>query len=234
MIMTEAKYKVSLEDVKKYFKSIKLDVCYGFNYDKTSINKYSNETKQNLCRSSDLTYDELYKLIMQNSDYDILIPLDYGIFQFYIEKSGNQITKIVYCYYSNSRNFDELTKENEETKEPNVRYSDFFQFIVDDAPLKDNIVYFRYDFDPSIYNGIIHSASHLHIGWGNEIRIPIINLMTPEIFVDFVIKNIYKDKWQVSINDKNFKKKILSLKRQTEILKKDFFNEEEKSILHIS
>lgn len=231
MIMTEAKYKVSLEDVKKYLKAIKLDVCYGFNYDKTSINKYSNETKQNLCRSSDLTYDELYKLIMQNSDYDILIPLDYGIFQFYIEKSGNRITRIVYCYYSNSRNFDELAKEDEETQEPNVRYLDFF---VDDAPLKDNIVYFRYDFDPSIYNGIIHSASHLHIGWGNEIRIPIINLMTPEIFVDFVIKNIYKDKWQVSITDENFKKRILSLKRQTEILEKDFFNEEEKSILHIS
>ena len=87
--MTEAKYRVSLENIKKYFNLINLDVVYGFNYDKTYINKYSIQTKQNLCRSSDLTYDELYKLIMQNSDYDLLIPSDYGVFQFYIEKSGS-------------------------------------------------------------------------------------------------------------------------------------------------
>ena len=111
---------------------------------------------------------------------------------------------------------------------------DYFQFIVDDAPLKDNIVYFRYDFDPSIYNGIIHSASHLHIGWNNEIRIPILNLMTPEIFVDFVIKNVYKNAWQEAISHPKFKKNVLALKKQTERIEKSLFNEEEKLILHIS
>ena len=234
MIMTEAKYRVSLENIKKYFNSINLDVVYGFNYDKTYINKYSIQTKQNLCRSSDLTYDELYKLIMQNSDYDLLIPSNYGVFQFYIEKSGSKITKIVYCYYSNSRIFDELTEEIDETEAIEEKYMDYFQFIVDDAPLKDNIVYFRYDFDPSIYNGIIHSASHLHIGWNNEIRIPILNLMTPEIFVDFVIKNVYKDAWQEAISNPKFKKNVLALKKQTERIEKSLFNEEEKLILHIS
>lgn len=231
--MTEAKYKVSLENVKKYFKLLELDVNYGLCYDKTSISKYSKNTVLNLCANSDFTYDELFKQIMINSDYDIFIPQDYGVFQFYIEKSKNKISKIVYCYYSNSRNFSEIGKLIESSDSLNENIIRDYQHLFDDVPERNNIVYFRYDFDPSIYNGIIHASSHLHIGWDNEIRIPIRNIVTPEMFVDFVVKNVYKELWRKALGNSKFKSMVLKLKSESALMERCFFCEEEKKILYL-
>ena len=230
--MTEAKYKVSLENVKKYFKLLGLNVDYGLFYDKTSISKYSKKTVSNLCANSDFTYDELFKQIMINSDYDIFIPEDYGAFQFYIEKRKNKISKVVYCYYSNSRNFSEIEDliESDCLRENIIR--DYLH-LYDDVPEKNNIVYFRYDFDPSIYNGIAHASSHLHIGWDNEIRIPIRNMMTPEMFVDFVVKNVYKELWRNALENNKFKSRVLKLKSESVVLDRGFFCEDEKKILYL-
>jgi len=232
--MTEAKYKVSLKELKEYIKMLKLDVAYGSHYEVTSVSKYSNETIDSLCRSSDITYDELYKKILTNSDYDIFIQKDYGVFQFYIEKKKNKVSKLVYCYYSNSRDFSDLKVLFEDSGECDGNiFSMLYQNLIDDAPEKKNILYFRYDYDPAIYNGIIHASSHLHIGWDNEIRIPIQNMLTPEMFVDFIAKNVYKDFWQDALANNRFKSRVLKIKSESEIIDGSLFDDEEKKILHM-
>ena len=234
MNMTEAKYKVSLTNLKDYIKMLKLKVIYSHLYEKTSIAKYSKETIGSLCRSSDLSYDELYKKIMINEDYDLFIPEDYGIFQFYIEKKKNKVSKVVYCYYSNSRDFCEIKELFEDDECSDMNPIMIYEYLIDDAPEKRNIIYFRYDYDPAIYNGIIHASSHLHIGWDNEIRIPIKYMLTPEMFVDFIAKNVYKDFWQEALMNAKFKDRVLKMKKESDLIDKCMFNDEENKILHIS
>ena len=41
---------------------------------------------------------------------------------------------------------------------------------------------------------MFHAYAHLHIGTGNDIRIPVDKVLSPLHFVDFVIKHMYKTK----------------------------------------
>jgi hypothetical protein len=53
----------------------------------------------------------------------------------------------------------------------------------------------RVDTHPHQYNKINHPVTHLHMGHGNESRLPIKKLMTPFSFTGFVLSTFYPRQW---------------------------------------
>ncbi|MFQ5978924.1 MAG: DUF2290 domain-containing protein [Candidatus Heimdallarchaeota archaeon] len=52
----------------------------------------------------------------------------------------------------------------------------------------------RYDYDPQNY-GQAHPASHLHVGFKNNIRVGSDRILTPISFVLFIIRQYYPEEW---------------------------------------
>ena len=80
-----------------------------------------------------------------------------------------------------------------------------------------------------------HAYAHIHIGAETEIRIPIDKIIKPLVFVDFVIKHTYKQKWDMSyINNEKFRQFVKKIKNQTEQLKECYFSSDEKCQIYLT
>ena len=79
-----------------------------------------------------------------------------------------------------------------------------------------------------------HAYAHLHIGIENDIRIPVDKILSPMHFVDFVIKHMYRAKWD-NAYAKNEKFKVLvdCLKSQSEKIADEYFTSAEQNLLYI-
>lgn len=54
----------------------------------------------------------------------------------------------------------------------------------------------RLDIHPHQYHATHHPVTHLHIGHGNESRLPVKKIMTPYAFTSFVIATFYPEQWR--------------------------------------
>ena len=77
----------------------------------------------------------------------------------------------------------------------------------------------RVDIHPEQYKKVSHPITHLHIGHGNESRLPIKKYMTPFAFTGFVIATFYPKNWE--------------LLRQNNVLNDDDFRALNTSLLHV-
>lgn len=231
MKMNESKILTSIEECKKYFKLLNLHVETSEKTKQLTIKKFSADYNNQLFYNKG-DYNKLYTIAMENQDFDFHIPFDNGIFQFYSEKVKKEIVAIHYIFYSNPKDIESIKDLiNEKQLEENNNYYD----LLDLADFKNNVLYFRFDFDKNLYNKIIHSIAHLHIGFDNEIRIPLDKILTPEAFVDFVVKYAYKETWQNAFkNNTNFAERIKVLTSQCEKLNNNLFSSNENKILHLT
>ena len=93
----------------------------------------------------------------------------------------------------------------------------------------------RYDLAVSEYTEVLHPCAHIHVGINTDIRIACDKVLKPEAFVDWVIKNMYKNEWDTLYqSDDRIKQYILKLKDQSECLSSDKFTSNEKKVLHIT
>jgi hypothetical protein len=60
---------------------------------------------------------------------------------------------------------------------------------------KDAITPLRYDYNLDIYKEGIHPASHLHMGFNNNIRIATERILKPISFVLFILRQNYPNIW---------------------------------------
>lgn len=88
-------------------------------------------------------------------------------------------------------------------------YENEYEQMLAERGYNSKVSYFRYDVDSVRYMPNIHSYAHLHVGIGNDIRIPCASILTPVAFVVFVIKQTYKESWENCLKDEVRKKKIL-------------------------
>jgi hypothetical protein len=89
-----------------------------------------------------------------------------------------------------------------------------YSLVLETAPLKAHVTPIRYDFDQHAYRPGIHPAAHLHIGYGNEIRIGLRREMTPLAFLLFVVRQRYPANWE-SLLDSSIGSQLESFIRKT-------------------
>lgn len=212
------------------------------NYTKEEMFKPSKFSQDFFQASHDLQrngdYRNLYKVGLTNKDYDILLS-DYSFFQFSCEsnKDNQKIVKCSYSYYEAPSEFqtyeDFLTEIGLSYSECGDLFRQDYEQYLAEAKLKNSVTPLRYDYDESLYDPPVHSLSHLHIGFRNEIRVPIKYFLTPHSFVSFVIRHIYWNKWKLLMNDHNFCS-IYYVKSECKLLDNNYFTEDEAKDFYIS
>lgn len=231
--MNLASIKDGLKKARKLLKEANLlRTTNEINYRELSPSKFSNEFFQ---VSQDSDYRGIYKTALERRDYDFLLE-DLSFLQFSCEITDNSNPTCRYAYYEAASYFptyeeflDELNFSYDECGD--TLFEEYEQAL-DESRLKSSVTPMRYDYDEKLYEPPFHPVAHLHIGSGNDVRLPLSYRMPPHAFVAFVIRHAYWKQWkQLMVND-NFRD-IYQVKNQCHPLDSRFFSNDEKLDFYI-
>lgn len=177
---------------------------------------------------------ETYKTAIQMLDYDIILKDD-SIFHFTFDNNSDRRLVFLQSPYKHSPFLDFLHENFNEDDIPSdpaeinvlkdTLSEDYTQWLTE-LGLNMNSVYMRYDLDLKDYKPNLHAYAHLHIGFGNNIRIPCNKYLTPLSFSLLVLKHIYKKEWEKALNDDNIKKRIFNIPKG-KLIENEHWNIEE-------
>lgn len=202
--MTVGKFQASLEDARKLLEKIDLFRQKGVK----QINTIGVSSEfQAAVQKSD--YFEVYKVAIRNFDYDFLLA-DESFFQFEC-KTSSSLPNIRYAFFQNPqeyKSYQEFLLEQEliqeQNSEDNEIFRDYYEQFLIEQQLNLSSTTIRFDVDLKNYRPLIHSIAHIHIGHRSNIRIPCDKILTPYMFVLFVLKHVYYSHWKDLIEDENF------------------------------
>lgn len=226
--MNNAKILTSIEDIFKYLKMASISFIKTYKCKDLSPKKYSDKYYQTF---HDGNYRQTFVIAAENNDYDICLE-DGSFFQF----TATNDKDIHYSFFHKIEkimSYEEyeaayLTEENIDMIETEYEmYLSTDKELIKSCPI-------RYDVSESEYSEGTHAFAHLHIGIDTDIRIPVSKIFSPIIFVDFVIKHMYKEQWDKAyLFNPKFKTIVTKLKQESEIISKEFFTDEEKKLIFI-
>lgn len=204
-----------------------------------SMEKFSTKFIQNSQKND---YSLIYKIAMENRDYDILLSDDSFIQLSCQLDSRLDECSIRYAFFESPKEalsysefleeigFNELLMDEEE----NVFIEEYEQFK-SESQLKSAVTPIRYDFQGKDFEDLIHPVSHLHIGFNNQVRIPINRVMTPLDFIIFILRNVYWKNWKYNIQqNEKFKEDILKAKRRAKPIEGKYFSDEEYMLYYMT
>lgn len=177
----------------------------------------------------DNDYNKTFDAIQRTYSFDILLKDD-SIYQ--LHKSGDDYRYLFMQSYRYKISFDEYVAKY---CEDNVAVTDDEKDILyeiyevgDDENCyaeRKNPIYIRYDVSGSQYSEGIHPYSHLHIGIGNDIRIPLSIILSPEMFILFSIKMTYPEKWKIVCNHNAVREIMNTFKSKCEKVDNKYWSE---------
>ena len=196
-----------------------------YNISSISSCKYSSDF-YDASRNGDYYYT--YRCAMENDDYDLLL-YDGSFIQFsYDKRKEGEIIRYAYYPAVFSLNYrDFLTEMGFSIEDVGIELiEDFQQYILEQNP--QFVTPMRYDYDNRLYKETIHSASHLHFGYEDNIRIPIDAILRSSAFAKLIIEYYYYPMWKdvLSRNDKSF----LYDKSELNDLDKALFTDNDKKV----
>lgn len=162
-------------------------------------------------------YKLMYDTAVNHVDYNFMLE-DGSIFQFEKEENDDLRYAFIQTPYNYISFSDFLLSYYDEKDIPTgfeelqllkSSYENEYEQMLAERGYNSRVSYFRYDVDSVRYMPNIHSYAHLHVGIGNDIRIPCASILTPVAFVVFVIKQTYKESWENCLKNEVRKKKIL-------------------------
>lgn len=226
--MKAAKILTSIEEVLKYLDAV--EISYDTTYKRKNLQpqKYSDAYYQTF---HDGDYTKSFIVASKNRDFDIMLE-DGSLFQF-TSRNENDIHYSFLHRIENNLSFDEFydiyaTDENIDTIEQDYEY-----YLAGDKE-KLYTCPIPYDVAESEYKKMYHAFAHLHIGIDTDIRIPVDKVLSPMHFVDFVIKHMYKTRWDNAYaHNEKFKELVDCLKTRAENIDDAHFTQEEKNLLYI-
>lgn len=118
----------------------------------------------------DISYDEYYRYMYENQQYNLILP-DGALIQLLYRFDRETLSEQRVCYFPPPKNQD---------SDPESNY--------DETPL------IRIDYNPSQTKLYSHSATHLHLGYTKDCRIPTSAPIAPQTFVLFILQSFYSDK----------------------------------------
>ena len=226
--MKAAKILTSIEDVLKYLDAVA--ISYNATYKRKNLQpqKYSDAYSQTF---HDGDYKKTFIVASENRDFDIMLE-DGSLFQF-TSRNENDIHYSFLHRIEKNMSFEEFydayaTDDNIDTIEQDYE----FYLAGDKETLYTCPI--RYDVAETEYTEMYHAYAHLHIGIETDIRIPVDKVLSPMHFVDFVIKHMYKTKWDSAYaKNEKFKAIVDCLKSQAEKITDEHFTSAEQNLLYI-
>lgn len=159
-------------------------------------------------------YREVYEKCIREFAYDFLIS-DQALLSF--DKAGRNIHDgyLSYSYYESPSELVsykefvamelEIPPENFELIESfGDDYRHEYEQYVNSAPLRDNVIPVRYDYQAKDYRPNIHPASHVHFGFGGHVRVGTRRIIEPLAFLLFILRQKYPESWRQLQNTVNF------------------------------
>jgi len=162
-----------------------------------------------------ISYKEIYEILEKGKNYNIKM-IDGALIQLMYNFEGNELKKYRLAFFP-SPNLEEF-QNNNEIYETDELYADILDKNIVTTPI-------RFDYDPNNHKVIEHPKSHLTIGQYKNCRIPINTAITPNIFMDFILRNFYNTTHSKFSSQLNFDKVILF---------ENCIHDDEEKILHIA
>lgn len=229
--MNEGAYFESINKSCTFLKD--LGILQKINYNnikKSSIKKYSKAFVE---YSRAGIYVEVYRCAMENDDYDILL-CDGSFFQFSYDPKGNS-ENVRYAYYPSlcqvSYEYfleEELDSSYEEVGDEFLEI--YQQYVIEKEPT--NVTPIRYDYSDEIYSEIVHSASHIHFGFEENIRVPINKKIKPLLFIKLVVEYFFYEKWKKEIVSGN--RNMMYRNADFEEMNIDFFTVADRKVPYVT
>ncbi|WP_407282317.1 DUF2290 domain-containing protein [Methanolobus sp. WCC1] len=218
--MNPSNFKRNIEESKNILSMTPLLKSYAYMHKpiKTKFNRIKSR--------DDLVTSYLDEI--DNLNYTFLLSDD-SFFQFQCTLDKNSKLSLRYCYFQFPYDIFEYKKFIKE--EYGYDYADvgdskeneYFLSAIN-APIKESILYLRYDYAENGYVNGIHGASHIHIGFLNSIRLTVDKLLTPEAFLFFILKQVYSETWSEMIKHHHFKRKYSKFKENCSELCESLFS----------
>jgi len=162
-----------------------------------------------------IPYNEAYTILDQEKNYNIKM-IDGALIQLMYFFDGNELKKHRLAFFP-SPDLYEFQNDSELYDNDDI-YADI---------IAKNIIptSIRFDYDPDNHALVSHPKSHLTIGQYKNCRIPVCAPITPNIFIDFILRSFYNTALRTHETE-------LSLDNSN-LFKKSIFDEEQKT-LHLS
>lgn len=163
-----------------------------------------------------IPYAEIYSILEKEKNYNIRM-IDGALIQLmYSFDSKDKLQKYRLAFFP-SPNLEEF-QNNSDIYELDEIYTDMIDKNVVTVPI-------RFDYDPANFKVKEHPSSHLTLGQYKNCRIPLTAPLTPNIFIDFILRNFYNTAQKKYADELNF-----------DISKsfKETIDKLEKKIIHIS
>lgn len=162
-----------------------------------------------------IAYKEIYAVLDKEKNYNIKM-IDGALIQFMYLFDNNELVKYRLAFFP-SPSLEEF-QNNSEIYETDEIYADIIAKNIIPTPI-------RFDYDPKNSIKIEHPNSHLTVGQYQNCRIPVSIPITPNIFIDFILRNFYHTAQDKYMEKLSFNKVVLF---------ENCIEDEEKSLLHIS
>lgn len=162
-----------------------------------------------------IAYSEIYEILEREKNYNIKM-IDGALIQLMYLFDGEILKKYRLAFFP-SPNLEEF-QNNSEIYESDEIYADIINKNIVTTPI-------RFDYDPDNYKEIEHPKSHITLGQYKNCRIPVSLPITPNIFIDFILRNFYNTAHNKFSQNLKFDKVILF---------ENCIHNSEKNILHIS
>jgi len=176
-------------------------------------------------------YKNVFEKALTMRDYHVLLNDD-SFLQFLYGKKNNELI-LTYSYYQNPKgwiSFDDFVIDVLKDLSNQEIARELYDQFLDEQTVGNSYVTIRYEYNPCDHKELIHATSHLHIGFRNNIRIPIDKILTPLMFTIFIIKHVYYKDWMKKIDSVKFyldREKIscqhISAKKWTSMERKEMF-----------
>lgn len=181
-------------------------------------------------------YVAIYNQAIEIFDYVFLL-FDESILQFDYSTDMRRNLFIRYAYYQCP--YEYLSYEQYLSnigflyEEAGEAFQTDYEQALSEASLEAHYMHIRYDYSVDEYTLAVHPASHVHIGHLGSIRIPIQMIITPYMFVLFVLKQCYYSEWKHLIKDRKFRNALQTSKTSCSLLDSTVFGDLDKKELYL-
>jgi hypothetical protein len=191
--MNPGQFVVSLEDVWKILKEVKLD---------GSRQSYPLFPKHPRSNFKGLSYLQIYQACLELGYFHFQL-LDNSLLEFRADCFQPLVMSYVFyeCPYqivSFEEFVSKIINDQSDLDDLGTIYEIYEEQYLStiSRDIKKFVCPIRYDYNESLYSPGIHPVSHMHIGLNNEIRIGLRRVLTPLSFTLFIIRQCYPNKWK--------------------------------------
>ncbi|WP_322745046.1 DUF2290 domain-containing protein [Leptolyngbya ectocarpi] len=185
----------------------------------TNIGKDSYEISysgmQNLSIAlKNIDYKEIYEELDEGENYNIKM-IDGALIQLLYTYRDSALASHRLAFFPSPFLYD--FQNEPEVYEDDEIYADIIAKNILPVPI-------RFDYDPENYRELEHPKSHLTLGQFKNCRIPVCSPITPNAFIDFILRSFYNTAFQKFTDELNFSSNLFD----------ETISSVEKKIIHLA